>query len=253
MSHDDQVRLCAREHCLPRIAAGAHPLPEACDATALRSCGQYGCRGYVSCSTLKGGWASGICRLGFALSCCGGSCCAGCCIATESICDLMEGIGVLCEGDSDLPCGPWYMSAALCGCRYGSFCGTMGRGRALDVGGMDLATDELNWCVGPDWLVVKVACEVGMSMTMELAACWTCTLLPGCPCMAFAPTFGASEMDVGEAVLSLFMEKDAGRCGRIWSIWRVRRRLALFQWFLIALSVRPGSSFAISAQRLPTC
>lgn len=30
-----------------------------------------------------------------------------------------------------------------------------------------------------------------------------------------------------------------------------RRRLVLFQWFLMALSVRPGSHLAISAQRLP--
>ena len=36
-------------------------------------------------------------------------------------------------------------------------------------------------------------------------------------------------------------------------ICRERRRLALFQWFLTALSVRPSSSLAISAHRLPYC
>ena len=30
-------------------------------------------------------------------------------------------------------------------------------------------------------------------------------------------------------------------------------RFALFQWFLMALSVRPGKYLAISAQRLPSC
>lgn len=66
---------------------------------------------------------------------------------------------------------------------------------------------------------LRNVCAMDMFICSEVAVSWTWH------CLVFSLSFAA---------------------------WRQRRRYVEYQWFLIALSVLPGSNFAISAQRLPS-